>query len=104
MSTVGESSDPLVEGCIEDLHSLRATTKRVHGNHCLTEKDFRKIRATINDTIARLQIWATEVDAANIRGRKTIEISLQELQNIIQKADEMLREYNKGRSHRKDDV
>jgi hypothetical protein len=93
-----------VESCIEDLQDLRSTAKRVRDNQNLTEKDFQKIRATVNDTIARLQIWAPEAGAANVRGRRTIVITLHELQNIIQKADGVLREYDRDRSPKKDDM
>ena len=111
MSTNPDRKSPLVsfssygqvETCIEDLQDLRSTAKRVRDDQYLPEKDFQKIRATVNDTITRLQIWAPEAGTANTRGIKTIGITLEELHNIIQKADGVLREHNKDRSPKKDD-
>src|SRR5271169_4886294 len=104
MSVPGESLDQQVEGCLEDLQDLRSTAKYVRDNQYLSEKDFQKIRATINDTAARLRIWAPEAGAANVRARKAIGITLGELQRIILKSDGALKEYHQHRGLRRDDT
>lgn len=104
MSVTGESLDPQVEECLEDLQDLRSTAKHVRDNQYLSEKDFQKIRATINDTAARLRIWAPEAGAANVRARKAIGITLRELQQIIQKSDDALKESLRHRGLKRDDT
>jgi hypothetical protein len=104
MSIPGESLDREVEECLEGLQGLGSTAKHVRDKQYLSEKDFQKIRATINDTAARLQIWAPEAGAANVRAGKAIGITLRELQQIIQKSDDALREYHQHRGLKRDDM
>jgi hypothetical protein len=104
MSVPREPLDRQVEECLEELQDLRSTARHVRNNKYLSEKDFQKIRATITDTAARIQIWAPEAGAANVRARKAIGITLRELQQIIQRSDDALREYNQHHGLRRDDV
>jgi hypothetical protein len=104
MSVPKEPLDRQVEECLEDLQDLRSTAKHARDNKYLSEKDFQKIRATITDTAARLQIWAPEAGAANVRAKKAIGITLRQLQQIIQRSDDALREYHQHRGPRRDDT